>query len=151
MKVIALKGEQNSGKTTTLSLLRKNMLELAVFEEDYKTFKDLDNGDFRVVFLFHQNGKGKKIGIVTQGDYAINYRGKEVSVKSHLAYMEKQKCDVVVCACTNGKKKICDAINIYDPKYITKQRHDNDLRKDTYDNDCASQILEIVREMLSSD
>lgn len=151
MKVIALKGEQNSGKTTTLSLLRKIMVEKAGFTEDYGTFKDLDNGDFRVVLLFHQNGKEKKIGIVTQGDYAINYRGKEVSVKSHLAYMKEQGCDVVVCACTNGKKKICDAINIDDPKYITKQRHDNDLRKDIYDNDCASQILEIVREMLSSD
>lgn len=150
MKVIALKGEPKCGKTTTLSLLRKIMVQ-AGFAEDSGTFKDLYNKDFRVVLLFHQNGKVKKIGIVTQGDYAINYKGKEVSVKSHLDYMKEQGCDVVVCACTNGKKKICDAINIYDPKYITKQRHDNDLRKDTYDNDCASQILEIVREMLSSD
>lgn len=149
MKVIALKGEPKCGKTTTLSLLRKIMVQ-AGFAEDSGTFKDLYNKDFRVVLLFHQNGKVKKIGIVTQGDYAINVGGK-VSVKSHLDYMKEQGCDVVVCACTNGKKKICDAINIYDPKYITKQRHDNDLRKDTYDNDCASQILEIVREMLSSD
>lgn len=149
MKVIALKGEPKCGKTTTLSLLRKIMVQ-AGFAEDSGTFKDLYNKDFRVVLLFHQNGKVKKIGIVTQGDYAINVGGK-VSVKSHLDYMKERGCEVVVCACTNGKKKICDAINIYDPKYITKQRHDNDLRKDTYDNDCASQILEIVREMLSSD
>lgn len=150
MKVIALKGEQNSGKTTTISLLRKNMLELAVFEEDYKTFKDLDNGDFRVVFLFHQNGKGKKIGIVAQGDYAINVGGK-VSVKSHLDYMKERGCEVVVCACTTGetKRKIFDAIEEYAPQreYVHK-RKSNRESEDEDNKCCAKTIFNMLQNMI---
>lgn len=149
MKVIALKGEPKCGKTTTLSLLRKIMVQ-AGFAEDSGTFKDLYNKDFRVVLLFHQNGKVKKIGIVTQGDYAINVGGK-VSVKSHLDYMKERGCEVVVCACTTGetKRKIFDAIEEYAPQreYVHK-RKSNRESEDEDNKCCAKTIFNMLQNMI---
>lgn len=65
MKVIALKGKENSGKTTTLKKVHKFLMKTGGEQEtNYKV--DLKgNDDFRDIINF----AGKKIGIVTQGDY----------------------------------------------------------------------------------
>ncbi|WP_455083460.1 hypothetical protein [Prevotella aurantiaca] len=65
MKVIALKGEKDSGKTTTLKKVHELLMETGGEQEtNYKV--DLKgNDDFRDIINF----AGKKIGIVTQGDY----------------------------------------------------------------------------------
>ena len=145
MKVSALKGEQNSGKTTTLSLLRKIMVGKAGFTEDFSTLIDLHKGDFRVIL----ERDGKKIGIVSQGDYAINV-GDKVSVKSHLDYMKGQGCEVVVCACTTGetKRKIFDAIEDYAPQreYVHK-RKSNRESEDEDNKCCAKTIFNMLQNM----
>lgn len=145
MKVIALKGEPNCGKTTTLSLLRKIMVQ-AGFAEDFSTLIDLPKGDFRVIL----ERDGKKIGIVTQGDYAINVGGK-VSVKSHLDYMKERGCEVVVCACTTGetKRKIFDAIEEYAPQreYVHK-RKSNRESEDEDNKCCAKTIFNMLQNMI---
>lgn len=145
MKVIALKGEQDSGKTTTLSLLRKIMVQ-AGFTEDFSTLIDLHKGDFRVIL----ERDGKKIGIVSQGDYAINV-GDKVSVKTHLDYMKEQGCEVVVCACTTGetKRKIFDAIEDYAPQreYVHK-RKSNRESEDEDNKCCAKTIFNMLQNMI---
>lgn len=80
MKVIALKGEKDSGKSTTLKEVYKILkAEGGEPETNYKV--DLKgNDDFRAVINF----AGKKIGIVTQGDYEKgNYKkGKNIKETS---------------------------------------------------------------------
>ena len=93
MKVIALKGEKDSGKSTTLKKVHE-LLMAAGGEQERYCYKDLegDSKDLRDVINF----AGKKIGIVTQGDY---YKEEENSVKEHLKWLDKDnKCDIVICA-----------------------------------------------------
>lgn len=93
MKVIALKGEKDSGKSTTLKEVYERLKADGGEPERY-CFKDLkgNSKDLRDVINF----AGKKIGIVTQGDY---YKEEENSVKEHLKWLDKDnKCDIVICA-----------------------------------------------------
>lgn len=107
MKVIALKGEKDSGKTTTLKKVHEFLMK-AVGEQETKHKVDLKgNDDFRDVINF----AGKKIGIVTQGDYGdeIEKEYKDVShielenipalsVRHHLDILMKEGCDIAICA-----------------------------------------------------
>lgn len=108
MKVIALKGEKDSGKSTTLKEVYK-ILKAASGEKKSDCYKDLEgkSKDLRDVINF----AGKKIGIVTQGDYGdeIEKEYKDVSpielanrpalsVRHHLDILMKEGCDIAICA-----------------------------------------------------
>ena len=96
MKVIALKGKGNCGKTTTLKEVYK-ILKAAGGKPELYCFKDLEGNseDIRDVINF----AGKKIGIVTQGDHPKG----EYSVENHLKGLNDAQCDSAICACTTGK------------------------------------------------
>ena len=79
MEIIALRGPQNSGKTTTLKMVYDKLLEQGFLQQDSAS-QELSNGDFLAIL----ENDGKQVGIVTQGDYA---RG-ECSVKNHLRTLE---------------------------------------------------------------
>lgn len=116
MKVIALKGESSCGKTTTLNIVYSLLLEAECIQISGK-FQDLCNNDCLDILKLGNT----LIGIVTQGDYAIG----ECSVKNHLRYLEQEKCDIAVCACTIGlsKRKIEEAIKSYpNHKFVTKTK-----------------------------
>ncbi len=110
MKVIALKGEKDSGKSTTLKEVYK-ILKAAGGEPECYCFKDLkgNSKDLRDVINF----AGKKIGIVTQGDYPKG----EYSVVNHLEKLKDYDCncgcDIAICACTTGKNIEETIINDY--------------------------------------
>jgi len=114
MKVIALKGEKDSGKSTTLKEVYK-ILKAAGGEKKSDCYKDLEgkSKDLRDVINF----AGKKIGIVTQGDYGqgeekkykneINLEARtSLSVRDHLVILEGKGCDIAICACTINKENI---------------------------------------------
>ena len=114
MKVIALKGEKDSGKSTTLKKVHK-LLMAAGGEQERYCYKDLEGNskDLRDVINF----AGKKIGIVTQGDYGqeeeekykneINLEARtSLSVRDHLVILEGKGCDIAICACTIDKENI---------------------------------------------
>lgn len=110
MKIIALKGEKDSGKSTTLKKVYE-LLMAAGGEQERCYYKDLEGNskDLRDVINF----AGKKIGIVTQGDYGKDYektyKGENepsrtsLSVRDHLILLIALECDIVICACTTGK------------------------------------------------
>lgn len=89
MKVIALKGEENNGKCTTL----KRVYEILRASSWEPELKEWEPKDFREVI----NIAGKKIGIVIQGYSGIK---KEMPVRDHLEILKNQGCDIVICACT---------------------------------------------------
>ena len=131
MKVIALRGERDCGKTQTLIKVYEMMKtqgfqSLSDLPEDYK---DLGNNDFRDVLEYN----GRRIGIVSQGDYARNHSNGAISVKNLLKDLEeKKKCDIAVCACQtgDGKIRIQKAINSYQGQYIDKQKSVSDIEQD---------------------
>lgn len=115
MKIIALKGIQNSGKTSTINILYSLLLNNGAKQIPNK-FKYLENNDF--IDVLEYPSLSVIIGIVSQGDY-IN--GK-FSVRRHLEYLESCDCDITICSCTTGKEKtkIITFIEAYDHVFISK-------------------------------
>ncbi|WP_018964937.1 ATP-binding protein [Porphyromonas gulae] len=126
MNVIALRGEPNCGKTETLKIVHKKMLKKG-FRQVAGIYQDLGNNDFLDLLEFNN----KKIGIVSQGDYARSHRGG-TSVKKYLEDLKRKGADIVICACTEGPTKgnIQKAINGYQSRYIDKEKSVTDCRKD---------------------
>jgi len=138
MEIIALRGPQNSGKTTTLKIVYDKLLEHG-FKQPNSVRREISNGDFLAVL----ENDGKKIGIVTQGDYAR----RECSVKHHLRTLENLGCDVAICACTTGygKDGIQAAINAYPMHdYVEKKRVDNATLYDTANHEDANKIMALL-------
>lgn len=107
MKVIALKGEKDSGKSTTLKKVSEFLMKAGGEQETNYKVNLKGNDDFRDVINF----AGKRIGIVTQGDYGDeiekDYKGvipselekrPALSVRDHLKILKKKKCDIAICA-----------------------------------------------------
>ena len=99
MKIIALQGKSNTGKTTTLKMLIRLFLENNKYNLNPKYVKryvlnkcNSDTGDVKCVFEYN----GKRIGITTRGD---TEKALARDFKNHF-----YKCDIIVCAVhTHGK------------------------------------------------
>jgi len=138
MEIISLRGPQNSGKTTTLTIVHDKLLKQSS-QNSNNCFKEISNGDFLDVIEYN----GRKVGIVTQGDYS---RG-ECSVKNHLRELKNLGCDVAICACTigYGKDSIQAAINAYPMHdYIEKKRVDDATLYDTANHEDANKIMALL-------
>lgn len=156
MKVIALKGEKDSGKSTTLKKVHE-LLMAAGGEQEPDCIKKLggDPEDIRDVINF----AGKKIGIVTQGDY---YKEEENSVKKHLVWFKDNKCDIVICAWRgmtptskhwNIEREIGEILKNYtNPIYLFLQNKseaeisDNELTEKV--NQKADEIVEFLKKLI---
>lgn len=143
MKVIALKGEKDSGKSTTLKEVYK-ILKAAGGEPECYCFKDLkgNSKDLRDVINF----AGKKIGIVTQGDYPKG----EYSVVNHLEKLKDYDCncgcDIAICACTTGKNIEETIINDYpEATFIHKTKNENVSLQQIENTLKAMEIIQILK------
>lgn len=138
MRVIALEGDSNSGKTKTLNLVYALLIQAGYIQVP-GAFQDLGNDDCLDVF----QGFGKTIGIVTQGDYAIG----TYSVKNNIARLQSFGCDVVVCACTIGasKQKIRNAIMAHSPYHFEPKPKSSSVALERIDNfNCATKIMSMI-------
>ncbi len=116
MDLIVLKGNSDVGKTTTINIVYQLLLTKG-YKQVPNCFQDLGNGDFLDVI---ENGI-QKVGIVSQGDYAIG----SYSVGNHLFTLQNAGSNKAICACTNGKPKIINAINKYTHTSINKTSQTN--------------------------
>ena len=119
MKVIALRGVRDSGKTQTLIKVYE-MMKTQGFQSLLGIYQDLGNHDFRDVLECN----GTRIGIVSQGDYARNHSNGAISVKNLLKDLEEDRgCDIAVCACQTGKGKgpIQETIDSYQGIFSTRK------------------------------
>lgn len=99
MKIIALLGTENSGKSHTINttysfLLRDGYTQVPGY------FRVLGNPKFEDFFdiLFKND---IKVGFVGMGDYIV---GPGKSLKSLLQELENLGCDVAICACRDEPK-----------------------------------------------
>lgn len=146
MKVIALRGERDSGKTQTLIKVYE-MMKSQGFQSLSGMYKDLGNHDFRDVL----ERNGRRIGIVSQGDYARNDSNGAISVKNLLKDLEEDGgCDIAVCACQtgDGKIRIQNAINSYQGQYIDKQKSVSKLNQDKENEQFAKQIFSELLKLI---
>lgn len=87
MKIIALQGVANSGKTTTIKLLDQKLIKEGYTPIAGKRIGGA--GDFSDVY---RSPKGKIIGITSTGD-------THDMVRSNLERLIKENCEIIICAC----------------------------------------------------
>jgi len=110
MKIIALLGSQNSGKSHTVNIAYCFLLRDG-YTQVPGHFRILGDAVFEDVFDVLKKG-GKKVGIIGMGDYII---GAD-SLKNLLAEMQDHGCEFVICACRDNPK-IEAAVRAY-PSHI---------------------------------
>lgn len=137
MELIVLEGDAHVGKTTTLNIVYQLLLQ-AGYRQVPGFFQDLANNDFLDVL---EDSNKQRVGIVTQGDYAIG----NFSVKRHLMTLDQAGCKKTVCARTYGptKSKILHAIQQYPwiTPPILKTKTPNMAQRSIVDNQFASRIF----------
>ncbi len=109
MKIIVVKGNPNSGKTTSIRLVYDILLylgaEIDVERKDGKTYIDFD-----AELLYN----GKRIAISSAGDVLKNMHD---TVTNH------KDCDILIMASRKFKRSSLDKIFYgYDIKYIEKNK-----------------------------
>jgi len=118
MEIIALRGNQNEGKSETLNTVYQLML-LFGYQQVPGHFRQLGNPtqkDFTDIL----EKKGRKVGIATMGDFDVNKKYPQDTVQELLKYLERNGCDKAICACNNGLAIAVNFINGYNHVYLSK-------------------------------
>ena len=102
-KIIIIRGERNSGKTTTTGLVYSELLKISEKEHKFNNKTVIENSlvyDKKTGDLFDFNAvltvKGKTIGIVSAGDVAED-------LKFQLNIFIEIKIDIIIC-CARSRK-----------------------------------------------
>lgn len=122
MKILALEGSPDCGKTETLNIVYQFLLSKG-YNQVSGFFLVLGNPKMRDFRDILENNE-QRIGIVTQGDYV---RGNN-SIASHLKILFDSNCDIIICACTTknptAKKQVAKyAQHTFFIKSTTKISH----------------------------
>lgn len=115
MKVIALVGAENSGKSHTINVVYSLLLASGYtqVQDHFRTLGNPKNKDF--IDILEKDDK--KVGFVGMGDYTTGI-GK--SLESLLDELKNNGCDVTICACRNNPK-IVAAVKNYASHFIVSK------------------------------
>lgn len=110
MRVIALLGGVNTGKSHTINIVYQLLL-LNHYVQVPGHFRELGNPDFEDIIDVLQNTTfGKRVGIVGMGDYPPGHGA--AGLDSLLSELQVAGCNIAVCACTD-KPAIKAAVTAY--------------------------------------
>ena len=110
MKVIALVGAENTGKSHTINLAYAFLLRDG-YTQVPEHFRTLGNPVYEDCIDILEKDH-LKIAIIGLGDYI---RGKETSLKNLLKEAQGKGCDITICACRYNAEKtaILEAVKEY--------------------------------------
>ena len=135
--IIALQGDQDSGKSLTIGLLLKLMEKdgFLIFQDK----KRKNSKDF-----FAMVGKnGFKIGICSYGDTAY-------LIEDRCGRFVDAKCDIIICACHNSGKTV-DAVTgfkRYTPEFVKKTIESTSKHQNANNADAIG-LLTMVNNFIS--
>ncbi|MEG0928740.1 hypothetical protein [Chryseobacterium sp.] len=115
MKVIALSGAKDTGKSHTVNIAYTFLLRDGYVQVpgNFRVLGNSNNKDFTDIL----EKEGKKVGFVGMGDY-VNGAGK--SLKSLLEELELKGCDTALCAARDNPK-ILAAVQAYSHHIIIQK------------------------------
>lgn len=145
MKVIALRGEADTGKTETLNIVYQLLLSSG-YKQIKNHFEVLGNPIIRDFLDILENDETKiKIGFATMGDYARNSKKYPCrNVKCLLKKLEDKGCDIVICACRESIKATVDAVKKYKNIIVDKTVTVDEEIERLVNNADANKIYSIV-------
>ena len=100
--LIALWAPANSGKTTTLKIVRKHLAKVAT---STVASASIDGIDFREIFIIN----GKKVGIESQGDPGSR-------LCKSLELFKREGCSVIICS-TRSRGSTVKSVEALEPDY----------------------------------
>lgn len=115
MDVIALLGDSDNGKSETINTLYQLML-LFGYVQVPGHFRRLGNA-VQKDFIDVLERKGKRIGLVSMGDYAPPNNN---SLPNHLVTLQNAGCKKAVCACSTKPGTIASSITNFSPLFVNK-------------------------------
>lgn len=107
MKVIALRGGVDTGKSHTINIVYSFLLRDGFKQDSTPYYRDLGDPIYKDFIDVLARGE-LRIGIVGMGDYVI---GRE-SLANLIKELSAEQCSVVICACRDTPK-IVDAVAQY--------------------------------------
>lgn len=134
MKVIALIGEENTGKSHTINIIYTFLLRDG-YSQIPGNFRELGNPahkDFIDILEYHD----KKVGFISLGDYVT---GVGRSLRSLLEELQIKGCDVAVCASRNNPR-IISAVTAY-PLHVLE----NKTRSSGRENDRTVNVKDALK------
>lgn len=138
--IIALRGVGNSGKSTTIRILRSLLLSAGYITKT-STDEGENKGDFTAVLSIN----GKEVGLTSTGDtYDMVHR--------HLQDLVNHKCRVCVCACRSfdrkppGTNAAIREFSEYEHIFVEKSIDNNHTTQlQTNSNDAAALLARITK------
>ena len=128
-----IKGVQNIGKSTTIGILKEELLNITVNQDDsYYSIRNWNHPgcvpDFRLVVDIKINNERKKIGVVSHGDILQD------SIDAINDFVNIENCDLIICA-TRSVNRAGSVLNyINDNYHVLKeyellQKNENEQKK----------------------
>lgn len=138
MKIIALKGKENSGKSHVINIIYQFLLNNN-YVQTVGNFRILGNPIYDdIIDILEKNDI--RIGIIGTGDYQIGKLG----LKNLLKELEQKKCDFIVCACRENPK-IEKAVTSYLDHIWIDKTPSNDRSYDRISNNLdANKIITLL-------
>lgn len=122
MKIIALQGKRNKGKSETLNIVYQFML-LFGYTQVPGHFRELGN-PIQKDFTDILEKKGMRIGIATLGDYD-DYKSDSDAlpgdiIQDLITHLQSHGCKKVICACNIKLAKAIAFIKSYQHHFVKK-------------------------------
>ncbi|MBY0534324.1 MAG: hypothetical protein K2P88_00610 [Chitinophagaceae bacterium] len=121
MKVIALRGPSERGKSHTINIVYSLLLKIGYTQEQghFKRLGGDDSEDIMDVLTLN----GIRVGIIGMGDIGFNKSG---GLDSLLAYLKKAECTIAICSCRK-EKNIEKCVELY-PEHVFIEKNESPSR-----------------------
>ncbi len=151
MKVIVLKGISSIGKSETLNIVYQFLLKDGYVQVPGH-YRELGNKKYNDCIDILEK-KDAKVGIAMMGDYEKYYKDAIAGdiVQDLLLYLDRNECDIAICAC-NSTLKIAESFikDNFENEIIDKLPTTNLSERRIANGKHAENILEKLKSILSN-
>lgn len=142
MKIIALRGGENTGKSHVINIVYQFLLS-EEWSQVQGHFRELGNPIYNdmIDILSKEN---ILLGIIGAGDYQIG----DMGLKNLIGELENKGCQIIICACRNNPKIEKTVYNYPDHNWIDKTLSNGRYNDRIVNGIDAQTIVSIVNKLV---